>query len=318
MSEQDLSFPSMGSEARLIVDGAEVAPLRAFLLAYEQRLTRFDPSSELCALNRSRAHAVPASPLLRRAVRAGLWAAERSGGLVDPTLLPELEAAGYDRSRRAPELSLGEALRDAPPRAAAAPDARGRWRAVTVDDDAGVVRRPPGVRIDTGGTGKGLAADLLAARLGGTERFAVDCGGDVRVGGVRAGERPFDVVVRHPLTGEPLDRLRLGSGGIATSGLDVRLWRDARGRPAHHLLDPSTGRPAWTGLIGATALAPTALEAETLAKTALLSGRARARELLSRHGGLVVREDGEVETFGRLRPRVVVRLANRAPGAAAA
>ena len=317
MSEQDVSFPSMGSDARVVVDGAEAEPLRAFLLAYERRLTRFDPASELCMLNRSHAHAVAASPLLRRAVRAGLWAAERSGGLVDPTLLPELEAAGYDRSRRSPELALADALRDAPPRAAAAPDPRARWRTVAVDEAAGVVRRPPGVQIDTGGTGKGLAADLLAARLRGTDRFAIDCGGDIRVGGVRTGERPFEVLVRHPLTGEPLDRLRLTSGGIATSGLDVRLWRDAHGRPAHHLLDPSTGRPAWTGLIGATALAPTALEAETLAKTALLSGRARARRLLARHGGFVVPEDGDVEPVGCLRPRVVVRFTHGELGAAA-
>ena len=31
MSEQDVSFPSMGSDARVVVDGAEAEPLRAFL-----------------------------------------------------------------------------------------------------------------------------------------------------------------------------------------------------------------------------------------------------------------------------------------------
>ena len=90
--------------------------------------------------------------------------------------------------------------------------------------------------------------------------------------------------------------------------MNVRLWRDASGRPAHHLLDPSTGRPAWTGLVGATALAPTALEAETLAKTALLSGPARAARILARYGGLVVHDDGDIQLEGRLRPRVVVRF----------
>ena len=55
-------------------------------------------------------------------------------------------------------------------------------------------------------------------------------------------------------------------------GIDRRLWRAPDGSPRHHLLDPSTQQPAWTGLIAATALAPTALEADTLAKAALLSG----------------------------------------------
>ena len=30
---------------------------------------------------------------------------------------------------------------------------------------SGSIRRPPGLRFDTGGTGKGLAADLLAVRF---------------------------------------------------------------------------------------------------------------------------------------------------------
>jgi thiamine biosynthesis lipoprotein len=307
----DFTFQSMGCEARLVVEGGDQARVRAFLTAFERRLTRFDEASELCALNRSPRTAVAASPLLRRAVRAGLWAAERSGGLVDPTLLGPLRAAGYVRSYRASGLTLADALREAPARAPAAADPAARWRLVSVDDGAGLVHRPPGVEIDTGGTGKGLAADLAARMLAGADRYAVDCGGDLRIGGPAAPGRPFEVRVRHPLTGEVAHELQMTAGGIATSGLDVRLWRDGDGRPAHHLLDPSTGRPAWTGLVGATALAPTALEAETLAKTALLSGPVRAARVLARHGGLVVREDGDVVPFGCLRPRLVVQI----PGA---
>jgi thiamine biosynthesis lipoprotein len=308
--ETDVTFPSMGSHARLIVAGGDPAPARAFLEAFERRLTRFDPASELCSLNASGVDVVPASPLLRRFVVAALWAAERSGGLVDPTLLAPLRAAGYDRDRRSAELPLAEALRDAPPRAPAAPHPDAPWRAISVG--AATIARPPGIELDSGGTGKGLAADLTARLLEGAGRFAVDCGGDLRVGGPGAVTDPFDVQVRHPLTGEVAHELRLQGGAVATSGLNVRLWRGADGRPAHHLLDPGTGRPAWTGLVGATALAPTALEAEVLAKIALLSGPARAPRILSRHGGLVVRDDGEVVLAGCLRPRVVVSFAGRA------
>jgi FAD:protein FMN transferase len=297
----DLTFASMGSHARLVVEGADAAPARDFLAAFERRLTRFDPASELCALNASPVYVGPASPLLRRFVVAALWAAERSGGLVDPTLLGPLRAAGYDRDRRHAELPLAEALRQAPPRAPATPHPDAPWRAISVG--AATIARPPGLELDSGGIGKGLAADLTAMLLDGADRFAVDCGGDLRVS---AAAQPFEVRVRHPLTGEVAHELRLRGGAVATSGLNVRLWRDADGRPAHHLLDPSTGRPAWTGLVGATALAPTALEAEVLAKTALLSGSARATRILARHGGLVVRDDGEVELAGRLRTRLVI------------
>jgi FAD:protein FMN transferase len=80
----------------------------------------------------------------------------------------------------------------------------------------------------------------------------------------------------------------------------ARAWTTPDGRRAHHLLDPSTGQPVWTGLLTATALAPTALEAETLAKTALLRGADDARCGLERHGGLIVHEDGHVEAIGAL------------------
>ncbi len=309
----DVTFPSMGSEGRLLVD-ADADGCRAFLERFEAALSRFRPDSELCALNADPAVVVPASPLLCSAVAAGLWAAERSGGLVDPTLVGELEAAGYAASRSRPELGLAEALTAAPARAPARPDPAARWRRVRVDLARGDVIRPCGIRLDTGGTGKGLAADLLAARLEGGARWAVDCGGDLRVHAPAA--EPFVVEVAHPLTGEVAHRLPLTRGAVATSGLDVRLWRRPDGRPAHHLLDPATGEPAWTGLIGATALAPTALEAEVLAKAAMLSGPAGARGWLRRHGGLTVHDDGGIELHGPLRPRPVVRL--RRPAIAAA
>jgi thiamine biosynthesis lipoprotein len=88
--------------------------------------------------------------------------------------------------------------------------------------------------------------------------------------------------------------LQLADGAIATSSIVRRSWRTTDGA-AHHLLDPATGRPAWTGLISVTALAATTLDAETLAKAALLSGPDGARRIIARHGGLLIHDDGEVE-----------------------
>src|SRR4051812_10958695 len=319
--QQSEGFRCMGTDVRFYGVPVEAARReRAFLEAFAARLSRFRDDSELCALNASPSVAVPASPLLGAAVRAGLWAAEATGGLIDPTVLPALERAGYRESREGAYMGTGlcharssrpastgsvhvlaHALRDAPARRPARPAAGAAWRSVRVDDARGVIERPPGVRLDTGGVGKGLAADAVAHRLSGHDRFVVDCGGDLVVGGPGAEGRPFDIEVEHPLTGECAHRLAVAAGGVATSGLNVRVWRRADGGFAHHLIDPSTGEPAWTGLIAATALAPTALEAETLSKAALLRGPAGARETLAVHGGLVVHDDGDVELVGPLR-----------------
>ena len=322
--EHDLTFRAMGSDIRLLIgaplvhnapDPAAVATReRAYIEDFAARLSRFRAGSELTALNDDPRSEAPASPLLCAAVRAAVWAAERSGGLVDPTLAGELERAGYDRSRDGSEpASLEEALAVAPPRAPARPHPAARWRQVSVDDRRGLVCRPPGVRIDTGGTGKGLCADAVAHRLRSYTRYVVDCGGDLTIGGVAAQFEPYEVEIEHPLTGESIRRVAVGAGGVATSGLNVRIWRTADGRFAHHLLDPATGRPVWSGLIGATAFALSALDAETLSKMALLLGPAGARRVLAEHGGLIVHDDGDVEEIGFLdAPRGTLQWDRRA------
>jgi FAD:protein FMN transferase len=294
----DATIACMGCDVRVVAAPERpVADALAFLRDYDARLSRFRPGSELCALNADPRAVVPASPLLRAAVGAGLWAAQRTGGLVDPTLAGALEAAGYAGDfAHAERLPLADALAAAPRRRAARPAPEpAAWRAIGVDDAAGTITRPPGVRIDTGGTGKGLAADAAAHRLAAARvpRFAVDCGGDLHVRAPMSD--PYMITVAHPLTGAAAHVLRVAGGGVATSGIDRRVWRGADGRPRHHLLDPATGEPAWTGLISVTALAPTTLDAETRAKQALLLGPAGARAVLSDDGGVLVHDDGAVE-----------------------
>ena len=76
-------------------------------------------------------------------------------------------------SRPAP---IADAIAAAPPRRPARPHPTARWRDIEVDLEARTVTRPPGIRIDTGGIGKGLAADLASARLAGYELHVVDAG----------------------------------------------------------------------------------------------------------------------------------------------
>jgi thiamine biosynthesis lipoprotein len=295
----DDSFPTMGTIARVVHEADGRLDVQALFAEIERRLSRFDPDSDLSRMNADPRACVPAGPLLRAAVAAALRAAALTGGLVDPTLLAALHRAGYRESRaHIGPSSLARGLASAPPRRAARPNPAAGWRAVEVDDRAGVIRRSPGMQLDLGGSVKGWAADLVAARLARHGRCAVDCGGDLRVMARRGA--PWEVRVRHPLTGAIAHTLRVRAGGVATSGIDARLWQRPGGDFAHHLIDPATGMPAWTGLIATTALAPTALEAEALAKAALLSGPAAGRRLLrARDGGVLVHDDGAVEPVGQ-------------------
>lgn len=263
---------------------------RLVLLEAHRTLSRFLPGSEISRLNRDPRAEVPASPLLRRVVAAALTAGLRSGGLVDATLVDEIEAAGYADTR---DFTSPAAPAEAGTARHGGPSPRAGWCELAVDEGAGTVSRPPGVRIDPGGIAKGLLADLVGESLAGFHSYAVDCCGDLRLGGTAGRARA--IAVDDPAGGRPIHTLRIADGAVATSGITRRAWTDRDGRPAHQIIDPASGRPAYTGVVQATAVAPTGLLAETFAKSALLSGPDGAAPWLA-YGGVIVEEGGAVRT----------------------
>jgi thiamine biosynthesis lipoprotein len=290
------TFTCFGGSVTVIVTGSgpagsavgAAAAAKRRMLEWHTQFSRFEAASELSLLNADHRASVPVSPVMAHFVESLLGAAQASGGLVDATLLGEIVEAGYSEHFDSEPVPLTRALELAPPRAPGGPSPQARWRALSVDRSAGAVTRPPGLLLDSGGIAKGLFGDILASVLDGHESFAIDCAGDIRLGGRGGVERP--VQVASPFAQEILHVFSLSGGGVATSGIGKRSWLDAHGRAAHHLLDPATGRPAYTGIVQATAIAPTGVEAEWRAKAAILSGPDGAAGWLS-HGGLVVYDD---------------------------
>jgi thiamine biosynthesis lipoprotein len=303
-TEASTTFECFGARCSVFVIGdgdagtaAEAVDwAKAKLLEWHGVFTRFDSLSELSLLNADRRHAVPVSREMARFASLVLKAATLTGGLVDATMLREIQQAGYFADLGEP-LELREALAEAPARRPASPSPAADWRLLRVDVADNVVFRPPGMMLDSGGLAKGLFCDLLAQTLETHDAFAVDCGGDLRIGGHSRVRRTIQVA--SPFGDDLIYAYETDAGAAATSGIGRRSWHDARGRPAHHLLDPSTGEPAYTGLAQATAFAATAAFAEICAKAALLSGPEGAAAWLP-YGGVVVHDDGSHTVVGEL------------------
>ena len=290
-------FAALGGKVRIAIDD----PASAWLLPGAEEivrqlhsdLSRFEPVSELSRLNANPHTEVEVSPLMARFIGDVIGAARVSGGLVDATCLDAVESAGYRDSIDFSHQDVPEVEATPWPRHPATPSDRASWANVEIDLDRGLVRRPAGLRFDSGGLGKGLAADLVAEALDEVHYFSVDCGGDLRMGGTGMGDAI--VSVDGPRRGEgPISEIVLPSGfAVATSGISRRSWVNEQGRPSHHLIDPGTGLPAFTGVAQVSAIAPTAVEAEVIAKSALLIGPDVAAEWLE-FGGVVVLDDGSL------------------------
>ena len=260
--------------------------------------SRFRPDSDLSIANRHAGAWVEADPLLVAAVRAALWAAELTGGLVDPCLGRVLVSLGYDDDlavvRHRHPAHVPQPLTPTP--------GPGAWREVQVRQDA--VRVPAGVALDLGATAKAWAADLVAQAVadavGGTA--VVSLGGDVRV----AGPGPADgtsgpswpVRVAEDVEDADAGELVRVAGGLATSTTLVRRWQ-ALGAEQHHLLDPTTGRPAAAPYRTVTAAGRTCLAANTASTAAVVLGD-RAPAWLAEHRvtARLVARDGSVTTVG--------------------
>ena len=297
-------FRAMGTTCTLAVTvrslddrGAEqaLAAGRAEVEACEQALSRFRLSSDLSRLNAAAGDWIEVDSRLVDALAAALRAREDTGGRYDPTILPALVAAGYDRTF--------DELEERPARPASG------WRAgadVELDPDRGLARVERGAAVDLGGIGKGWSAGRTLFAMhwawAGLPGALVDLGGDVALAGRTPDGGPWRVAIADPRTpGATLATLAIDAGGVATSGRDRR--RFGPGRSLHHLIDPATGEPAIAGPLAVTVVAPDPAEAEAHATALAVSTLGEARDHLSRFphlGALFMPEDGEPVAIGSL------------------
>ncbi len=295
----------MGSEIRVAVEStaaagsARLSDVPAWFDAWERCLSRFVPESELCALNRAGSSGMRVSDTLWDVVHAAVAAAEATSGMVTATILPDLEAAGYDRTF--------EVIQDADIRATAAlvsPRAQDAYRSITLNQADHMISMPAGIRLDLGGIAKGWAADRAASVLAAMGPAQVNAGGDIALSGPRANGLPWQIAVASPtLPEEILGVLELAQGGVATSSRHYRKWQQGDVWQ-HHLIDPTTGRPAQSDVLSATVVGPSAMVAEVAAKHALLLGSGRALEWVDAHeslAALLVLEDGTLLESARMR-----------------
>lgn len=286
---REVRFRAMGADAHVLVHGdvrlLDVAVRRIEVL--EARWSRFRPASELSQANAAGGRPLLVSPDTIRLFAAMREAYDVTGGTYQPAVLGALEALGYDRSL--PEVTGPATLPEArpvPPFLAA------------IDERIGLVQLPAGVRVDPGGIGKGLAADLVADELiaAGAEGVLVNLGGDLRVRGVPEGRGPWRIAIEHP--DDPtviVGVVTLADGAIATSTVARRRWTAEDGAAVHHLVDPRTSRPADACFRQATVVCGRAQWAEVYAKCVLLDG---GLPPVAAAAVLTVAEDGAVGVQG--------------------
>ncbi len=247
----------------------------------EEQLTVFHDQSEVSRLNRNAVHgSVVVEDRLFRLLELAIRLHRETGGAFDITTGALTKAWGfYRRQGRVPS-----------PEEQAEAISRVGSQHLMLDAERRSVRYlRPGLEINLGSIGKGFALDRAAEILhdhsGVTNALLHGGQSSVFALGTEPGSgRGWPVGIRHPVKRDQrLAVVRLRNRGLATSGA-IYQHLEYNGRKLGHILDPRTGWPA-EGISSATAIAPTAAEADALSTAFFILGVEPARAYCESHPG---------------------------------
>ena len=299
-----INFRAMGTDMLVCLDnGLEQPPtileeVTDWFEEWEQILSRFRLNSELSRLNRAGSQPMAVSETFWQVFQSALSAERFTEGLVTPTVARAVREVGYDRDFK---LLMGQTLVPV----AFEPEPVSPLDDLTWDESTRCMYLPEGVQLDFGGVAKGWAADQVVQRLRNFGSVLMNCGGDISMSGPLLDGNPWEIGVH-----KPFDRSSgyigmmyfNGECGVATSSTDRRRWMQG-GQLRHHIIDPRSGLPAATDVISATVVAPSALEAETAAKSVLIRGSVDGLAWIESNpnlAALIILENGQIQYSQRI------------------
>ena len=223
--------------------------------------------------------------ILERAIEIGRW----TDGAFDITLYPVVDAWGFFSGEyRIPdneeikELLLHTGIEN-----------------ININEDNSVVFAQQGMGIDLGGIGKGYAGqrvhDILAEN--GVSSALMELGGNICLLGTKPDGSLWRVAIMSPFdTSDRVGVIEAKDVSIVTSGGYQRYFEED-GTTYHHIIDPSTGFPADSGLMSVTIVCSDGLLADALSTALFVMGEDEACRFWRENGGfemLLVTDDGRI------------------------
>ena len=311
---------------------------------WEKVFSRFDDSSELMQLNNHTNQWTEVSAELFEVLQRAIHFVSKTQGLVTPTLLKDLWAAGYQHSfETLPKMSM-PCVPITGSKASSNINLNSRidLQDASIKNDFKLnsinqqieriqlrqlangkhqVYLPADMALDLNGYVKGWCAMQLAEHISQVHNWQLPClvdmGGDIAIGVPRdqidkpivwgvAIAKPYFANSKHIQEEEDVAILALSSGAVATSGQDYRRWWHD-GRWQHHLIHPHYARPVSSDVLTATVLATDTLTAEVYAKYCVLLGVTEAMAWLNKHdiAALLIDTNNKVLVTAAMHPNLV-------------
>jgi len=167
------------------------------------------------------------------------------------------------------------------------------------DNDRAMLKKS-GQVVDVGGIAKGYAADeaIRIYKENGVESAFVSLGGNVAALGGKPDDSPWKIGIRNPKgpQGSYIGIVSIKDGSVVSSGEYERFFEED-GVRYHHILDPKTGYPAKSDLVGVTIVSDLSIDADALSTAVFVLGFEEGMRLMERIDGaeaVFITKDDEV------------------------
>lgn len=267
----------------------------SLIASLESLVSVTDTGSELYAINQTGSGTLTgkASSLMEQALEI----CRRTDGALDLSIYPIVRAWGFTTgSYQVPDEAEIQALLPLVD-----------YRKIQYDAADGDVTLPEGMKIDLGSVAKGYAGQLVAQMLRehGVQSALLNLGGNVQTVGAKPDGSPWQIGIKDPQGEDAMMVLSVEDQAVVTSGGYERYF-EQDGQTYWHIMDPSTGHPADSGLISVTIVGDEGVVCDGLSTALFVMGLEKAADLWAQSGdfeAVFVTASGEVYITKGLRDR---------------
>ena len=254
-------------------DAALLDEAETLIGSLEEQVSVTDEHSDIYAIDHTGSGSLSgnAAELMEQALEL----CRRTGGALDISVYPIVQAWGFTTgSYQVPDEETIQSLLPLVD-----------YTQIQYDAATGTVTLPEGMEIDLGSVAKGYAGQLAAQMLRehGVQSALLNLGGNVQTVGAKPDGSPWQIGIKDPQGEDAMMVLSVEDQAVVTSGGYERYF-EQDGQTYWHIMDPSTGHPADSGLISVTIVGDEGVVCDGLSTALFVMGLEKATDLWAQSG----------------------------------
>ena len=247
------------------------------LNAVDLSMSTYIPESLISKINRNESNKIDS--LFFRVITEALLIAKETQGAFDPTLAPIVNywGFGFEEIQNIDESILAELMQSV------------GYTKLSFNDST-IFKTNTNTQIDFNAIAQGFTVDLVGEHLQklGITNYMIEIGGELKCSGFNADGDLWRIGIDKPSEDIQKDRfqaiIEVENKSVASSGNYRKFKVDEKtGMKYVHTINPKTGNPVQTNLLGVTIITESCMRADAIATACMVMGLEKSKTYLENH-----------------------------------